>query len=78
MIVGSTFTLNELDGVAVRIGDPTGAQFAAEKVMGRRKERRALGDQRANRRISVVGPENDFDPTPFPFGTKAVVLSGRF
>ena len=32
--VASTFPLNQLDGVAVRIGDPGGAQPAIEKVMG--------------------------------------------
>jgi hypothetical protein len=64
--------------VAVRICDLGKAQLAVEKVMGRRKETHALGDQGADRRISILGPENDFDRAPFPFGMKAVVLSGRF
>jgi hypothetical protein len=41
----SRSSLNELDGVAVRISNPSGPQFAVEKVMGGREERRTLGDQ---------------------------------
>jgi hypothetical protein len=67
--------LNQLDRVAVRIGDPSGAQFAVEKVMGRREQRRPLGDQGAQCGISVIGPNNDFNPAPFSFRAKAVVLS---
>lgn len=74
---GSGPTLNELYRIAIRIGDPRGAQFAVKKVMRRRKQRSALGDQCAHGGISVVGPKNDFDPAPFLFWTKAVVLSGR-
>jgi hypothetical protein len=74
----STLPLNQLDGVAVRIGDPCGAQLAVEKVMGRREQRRPLGDQGAKCGISVIGPNNDFDPAPFSFRTKAVVLSCAF
>jgi hypothetical protein len=33
-----------LDGIAVRISDPSSAQFAVEKVMGRREKRHALGN----------------------------------
>ena len=68
--------MKELDRVAVRISDPSGAQFAIEKVMGGREESRTLGDQGAHGGISVVGSKNDFDPAPFSFRTKSVVLFG--
>ncbi len=45
--------------------------------MRRGEKRRALGDQGVHRGIPVVGPKNNFDPPPFSFGTKAVVLFGR-
>jgi hypothetical protein len=73
----STSPLNQLDGVAVRIGDPSGTQLAVEKVMGRREQGRPLGDQGAQCGISVIGPNDDFDPAPFSFRTKAVVLPCR-
>jgi hypothetical protein len=72
----STSPLDELDGVAVRISDPSGAQPAIEKVMSRREQRRARGDQGVHRGIGVVGPKHDFDPAPFAFRTKAMVLLG--
>lgn len=68
--------MNELYRIAIRIGDPHRAQLAVKKVMQRRKQRSALGDQCAHGGIGVVGPKNDFDPAPYPFWTKAVVLSG--
>jgi hypothetical protein len=37
--------LNELDGIAVRISDPSGAQLAVENVMRGREKSRALGNQ---------------------------------
>jgi hypothetical protein len=43
-IPDSTPPLNQLDRVAIRIGDPSGAQLAVEKVMGRREQSRPLGD----------------------------------
>jgi hypothetical protein len=52
--------LNELYRIAIRIGDLRGAQLAFKKVMRRRKQRSALGDQCAHGGISVVGPKNDF------------------
>ena len=72
----SASPLNELDGVAVRIGDPGGAQSAIEKVMGRREQRRTPGNQSVDCGIRVVGPENDFDPAPFSLRAKAVMLPG--
>jgi hypothetical protein len=72
----STSPLNELYGVAVGISDPSGAQLAVEKVMGRREQRRTLGDQGIQCSISVVGPKDHFDPAPFSFWTKAVMRPG--
>jgi hypothetical protein len=40
----SPHPLNKLDGIAIRISHPTGAQFAVEKVMGGREKGRALGN----------------------------------
>jgi len=57
----STSPLNGLDGVAVRISYPSGAQSAIEKVMGRREQRRAHGNQGIDCGIRVVGPKNDFE-----------------
>src|SRR5271170_1631402 len=74
---GLTYPLNELDRVAVRIGNPRGAQLASEKVMRRGKNRRAVGDQGVQCGIGVVGPQNNFNPPSFSFRTKAVVRSGR-
>jgi hypothetical protein len=72
----STFPLDELDGVAIRIGDPSIAKSAVEKVMSRREQRRTPGDQGVHCSIGVVCPKNDFDPAPFAFRTKAVMLTG--
>jgi hypothetical protein len=69
--------LNELDGVAVRISDPSGAQLAVEKVMDRREQRHALGDQGVQCGIGIISPNNDFDPAPFSLRMKAVVLFCR-
>ena len=74
--LGSTSSLNELDGVAVRIGDPGGAQPTFEKVMRRREQRRTPGDQSVHCGIGVVGPENDLDPAPFSLRPKAVMRPG--
>jgi hypothetical protein len=67
--------LNQLDGVAVRIGNPSGAQLAVKKIMGRREHGHPLSDQGAQCGIIVVGPNDDFDPAPFSFRAKAVMLS---
>jgi hypothetical protein len=64
------------------MGLPSGSATQAarsrpiEKVMSRREQRRALGDQGVHSGIRVVGPENDFDPAPFSLRTKAVMLPG--
>jgi len=70
--------LDQLDRVAVRIGDPRSAQFVVEKIMGRREERGPVGNQRAHCGIGVVRPKDDLDPAPFALRTQAVVLSCRF
>jgi hypothetical protein len=49
---------------------------SVEKVVGRREPRRAPGNQSVHCGIGVIGPEHDFDPAPFSFGTKAVMLPG--
>ena len=72
----STSSLNELDGVAIRIGDPGGAQPTIEKVMGRREQRRTPSNQSVHSGVGVVGPENNLDPAAFSFRTKAVMLLG--
>ena len=65
-------SLAELDGLAVRIGDPCSAQVVIQKVVSRRKEWRTRGEQRTNRAISVVGPKKRFrSSVSFPLGTKA-------
>ena len=68
--------MNKLDGIAVRISDPSRAQRAVEKVMGRREKRRALGNQGVQCGIGVVGPNDDFDPAPFSPRSQVVVFLG--
>ena len=40
----SVFLLDQLNRIAVRIGDPRGAEFAIEKVVGGSEKRCALSD----------------------------------
>jgi hypothetical protein len=74
----SVSPLNKLDGIAIRISDPSSAQLAVEKVMRRREKRRTLGNQDVQCGITIVGPKDDFDPAPFSPRSKAVVLFGCF
>jgi hypothetical protein len=65
--------LNELDRIAIGIGDPRRAQLAVKKVMGRREKRDPLCNQAAHCGIGVVSPKDDFDPAPF--SSRGIVVS---
>lgn len=76
-VAPSPVPLNQLDRVAVGVGEPRGAQLAVEKIMGRREEGRALCDQISHRGIDVVGPENDLDRAAGTVRAKSVMRAGR-
>lgn len=71
---GLTSPLDELDGIAVGVSNPSGAQLTIKKIMTGREERCTLGDHGIHRGVWVLGPKNDLDPAPFSFRTKPVVL----
>src|SRR5579883_756138 len=60
-LYGYTAALDELNGVAVRVGHPGRSQAAIEKIVRRREERDSLAEQHGDGRVGVFRPQDDFD-----------------
>jgi hypothetical protein len=63
-----------LDGIAIRVSDPSRAKAAIQKVVSRGEQRHTFGGQRIHGRVCVLGPKHDLDPTPLAVGAEAVLL----
>src|SRR5579875_2311361 len=71
------FPLDELDGVAVRVGRPSGAELTIEKVVGFGDYRRARFDQRDERGVGVFRPEYKLDPPTLSRRRKLMIHLSR-
>jgi hypothetical protein len=75
-VSASTLLLNYLDGIAVRVGNPSRAEAAIQEIVNRREQRRTFGGQRIHGCVCVLSPEHDLDPAPVAVGVEAVPLRG--
>src|SRR6266516_835120 len=75
--VSRSSLLNELDRIAVGVGDPGGAKPAGEEVVRRAEGADVLRGQAPIRTVDVVGPEHDLDEPAAELWAEAVVGDRR-